>query len=247
MESLLDLFGAAYLINLRERTDRLETARRQFARVGWNIGPTGVRIFPALKFEDPAGFPSASTRGCFHSHLECLRDANTKTHGGVLILEDDIALTTSLPRLTSAIKSWLATHDWDFIYFGHHETGNIPTAHWKTDVNELTFVEWTDDVLTAHFYAINDRILPRLITHLEKLSHGKSGDQQAGPMPVDGAYNIFRRHNRDVRCYIARPKLGWQMPSRSDITPRALDKLIFLRPLINFARRSKQAIGLWHS
>jgi GR25 family glycosyltransferase involved in LPS biosynthesis len=247
MKNLPALFGATYLINLPERDDRLKSAERQLARVGWKIGSDGVRVFPALKFRDQAGFPSASIRGCFHSHLECLRDANAKHHRTVLILEDDIALTTSLPRLTTAIQSWLADHSWDFIYFGHHETGNISTANRKTDVNELSFIEWTTDLLTAHFYAINGRILPHLIAHLDKLSRGRRGDQEAGPMPVDGAYNIFRRQNAHLRCYIARPKLGWQMPSRSDITPRALDKFIFLRPLTNLVRRSKRIVNLWHA
>jgi GR25 family glycosyltransferase involved in LPS biosynthesis len=247
MNNLPDLFGIAYLINLPERVDRLNSAKKQSARVGWNIGPTGVHIFPALKYAEPAGFPNPPIRGCFHSHLECLRSAYAEGRQSVLILEDDIALSTSLPRLTSSIKSWLMNQKWDLVYFGHHETGNIGSAHRDTNESELSFELWTDEILTAHFYGVSGRVLPRLIAHLDKLSCGRIGDQEAGPMPVDGAYNIFRRNNSDVRCFIAHPKLGWQMPSRSDITPSPFDKLAFLRPVNSFLRKFKQMGSLWRS
>jgi glycosyl transferase, family 25 len=247
MNSLPDFFGITYLINLPERTDRLKSAGKQLTRVGWNIGATGVHIFPALRYAEPAGFPSAPIRGCFHSHLECLRSANAEGRQSVLILEDDIALSTSLPRLASSIKLQLAIQKWDFVYFGHYETGKIPLAHRNTNASELRFDEWTNDILTAHFYGVNGRIMPRLIAHLSKLSQGRMGDQVAGPMPVDGAYNVFRRNNRDIRCLIAHPRLGWQMPSRSDITPHALDRLAFLRPVNSFLRKFKQIGSLWHS
>ena len=43
-------------------------------------------------------------------------------------------------------------------------------------------------------------------------------------MPIDGAFNIFRRINHDVQTLIAQPKISWQLSSRSDITPRSFDK-----------------------
>ncbi len=245
--NLPDLFGITYLINLPERLDRLKSAKRQVARVGWDIGHAGVHVFPARRYGEPAGFPSPAIRGCFHSHLECLRNANTDGRRSVLILEDDIALSTSLPRLTASIKSWLASGEWDIVYFGHYGTGNIASAHRNTTPSELSFKVWTDEVLATQFYGVSGRILPRLIAHLDKLSNGRKGDQEAGPMPIDGAYNIFRRNNRDVRCLIACPKLGWQMPFRSDINPHTLDRLAFLRPVNGFLRKFKQMGSIWRS
>src|SRR5664279_1735163 len=119
MSSLPSFFGITYLINLPERVDRLKMAKRQLARVGWEIGPSGVNIFPALRYAQSEGFPSAPIRGCFHSHLECLRAADADARHSVLILEDDIALSTSLPRLTPSIKRTLTTENWDFVYFGY--------------------------------------------------------------------------------------------------------------------------------
>jgi len=247
MNNLPSFFGVSYLINLPERADRLKSAKKQFKRVGWQIGPLEVNIFQALRYVEPKGFPSAPVRGCFHSHLECLRAAHARTCRSVLILEDDIALSTSLPRLTPAIWPRLAAEDWDFVYFAYSGIDPVPTADRYTREREFRFDEWTGTLETTSFYGINARILPRLIAHLSNLSNGQQGDQEAGPMPIDGAYNIFRRNNPRVRCLIARPALGWQMPSRSDISPHALDKIAFLRPVNSAVRKLKQVGRLWRS
>ena len=206
MDSLTSLFGATYLINLPERVDRLKSAKKQLLRGGCEIGPGGVQIFPAFKYMEPARFPSAAIRGCFQSHLECLRRAEAEGRASVLLIEDDIGLSTSMPRLLPSIKSKLLDLEWDFIYFGHHGTGDIAEADRNTSESEIKFDLWTDELLTTHFYGLRGRILSRLIAHLERLSAGTAGDQNAGPMPIDGAYNIFRRENPEVKCLIVRPR-----------------------------------------
>ncbi len=246
MNKLPNYFDAAYLINLPERGDRLRSTKKQFVRVGWEIGASSIRIFSALRFADPAGFPNASIRGCFQSHLECLRRALAAGCRSVLVLEDDIALSVSLPRLTPSALMRLNALDWDFVYFGHYGTGEIPLARRNTDESELRFEVYTGEILTTHFYAVNGRILRKLIAHLDKIASGRAGDQATGPMPIDGAYNIFRRNNPDVRCVIVHPKLGWQSSSRSDITPHVLDRLAFLRPLNAVLRELKGMATRWH-
>jgi glycosyl transferase family 25 len=247
MNSLPDLFGATFLINLPERVDRLKSAKVQLTRARWVIGPAGVEIFAAFRYIEAAGFPNAPVRGCFQSHLQCLRLAHERGVSSVLIIEDDIVLSAALPRLTSSIKTHLGTRQWDFVYFGHYGTGDISTARRNLNENELRFDEWTGEITTTCFYGVNGRILPRLIAQLAKQASGRMGDQEAGPMPIDGAYNIFRRNNRDVRCLIAHPKLGWQGVSRSDITPHALDRLPFLGPVNSFLRKLKKTASSWHS
>jgi glycosyl transferase family 25 len=247
MSGLPDLFGATFLINLPERLDRLKSAKMQLARAGWEIGPPSVKIFAALRYAEPAGFPSAPIRGCFQSHLRCLRLAHEKSVSSVLIIEDDIALSTALPRMTSSIRARLSTHEWDFVYFGHYGTGEIPAARRDTNEGDLSFDEWTGEILTTYFYGVSARILPRLIAHLNNIENGLAGDQNSGPMPIDGAYNIFRRNNPDVRCLIARPKLGWQRPSRSDITPQTIDGITAMWPVVSALRRLKYLASRWHS
>jgi len=235
--TLPDLFGAAYLINLPERRDRLKSAAQQFSRLGWRIGSGGVQIFPALRYTEAAEFPSAPVRGCYHSHLQCLRRAAAGQHS-VLIMEDDVGLSASLPQMTESMHKILTNQEWDFVYFGHYGTSNPPVAHRNAQPNQLTFDAWDGEVFGAEFYAVNNRILQRLIAHLENIATGPQ------PMPVDGAYNVFRRQNPDVICLIARPKLGWQMAFRSDITPHTLDKLEFLRPATGLLRKFKRMVEL---
>src|SRR5260221_4365759 len=137
---LMKYFDSIYLINLPERVDRLKSATAELARIGWKIGSGGVELFPACRFHEPAGFPNPGARGCFHSHLECLRRALLENRRRVLILEDDVTFTSSLPRLATSIKSKLESSEWDFVYFGHEETGNIPRANSKTTNEEFQLV-----------------------------------------------------------------------------------------------------------
>jgi hypothetical protein len=245
MSTLAEYFGVAYLINLPERTDRLRWAKKELARVGWNTGLTGVDVLPARRFAQRAGFPNAGVRGAFHSHLECMRRANLQQRRGVLILEDDIAFCSSLGRLTPSIISQLEAREWDFVYFGHNRTGEISNASSTTIPREIRFEAWTEEIQGLHFYGVSGRILSKVIAHLERVADGVEGDQEAGPMPVDGALNIFRRNNPDVRTLIAHPKLGWQRPSRSDITPGKLDSFRLLRPFATGFRNLKHVANLW--
>jgi glycosyl transferase, family 25 len=247
IDSLPDFFGTAFLINLPERVDRLKSAQKQFARVHWRLGAEGVRLFAAKRFSDAGGFPNSATRGCFESHLECLRVAQAEGRGSVLIMEDDIGLTSSLPRLTTSIMSQLNARQWDIVHFGHYETGDIPTAKSDTTNTELHFLEWNQDMIGAHFYAVNARVLPRLITHLDKLRSRPSGDPEGGPMSPDGAYNVFRNNNQDVSRLISQPKLGWQSSSRSDLAPNQLDRVVALRPIVDLLRTLKRARSQWRS
>lgn len=242
-----NLFNVTFLINLPGRPDRLRSAKRQFARVNWQIGPNDVQLFPALRFAEAAGFANAQTRGCFLSHLQCLRLAKTTARESILIMEDDIGLPRSLPCIIQVIKSRLKSDTWDFLYFGHYGTGKVRCANKKTRGSEVEFRPWSRHILGAHFYAISGRILPRLIAHLEKIADGPPGDQKYGPMPIDGAYNIFREINPDVRCLIVTPKLGWQTSSRSDLSPRFLDRWRFLHPVGDLLRGVKGTWTYWRS
>jgi glycosyl transferase, family 25 len=248
MDPLPNFFGAAFVINLPERVDRARSIKKEMARVGWDTGPKGVQLFPAHRVVDRAGFPNAAIRGCFHSHLECLQQAHRQGCPSVLILEDDVTFAPSLPRLTGSILSQLEAAEWDLVYFGHEDTGDDSRASWNTGEQDIKLEAWrTRHILTGSFYGVHSRIFPRLIEHLERVKDGPEGDPVSGPMPYDGALNIFRAINRDVTTLIARPKLGWQRPSRSDITPRAFDDVRFLRPLTTVLRDLKHLARSWRS
>lgn len=238
MSPLLKYFDRAYLINLPERTDRLRSVQQQLLRIDAHLSPNEVDLFPALRFSDRAKFPNAGMRGCFASHLECFRRSVGKAKR-LLILEDDVVFSSALLKLSAAVVEQLSVTPWDIVYFGHEATGAIDRAKLNTSPSELRFELGPKVIHTTHFYGLNAAILPRIIAHLDRVASGPEGDNMYGPMPIDGALNIFRQLNADVRCIIAIPKLGWQRPSRSDILPKVFDRFDILRPLISMARRLK--------
>jgi len=240
-------FDRAYLINLPERTDRLRSAQRELARLGWPLGPEGVRLFSALRYTDRAGFPSAGTRGCYESHRACLQLAHREGARNVLMIEDDIFFSTNLPRLLPTIISRLERNDWDFFYLGYVPYGGIsplPDTNGLKSKSDLSVNRYDGALITCHCYVINGRTLPRLLAHLDRLRVGLEGDQDAGPMPIDGAYNIFRR-DPDVVTLVTDPMLAFQRPSRSDISPKGFDRVPILREVIQTLRECKHAVTTW--
>jgi glycosyl transferase family 25 len=234
-----------FLINLPERTDRLKLAERELAQVGWHFGADGVTLYPAAKFSERGNFPSSSIRGAFHSHSECLKSGLREGRRDVMLLEDDIAFAKSLSKLIASLGSDLANRNWDICYLGHEQTGDIARASSNTE--RVNLVPFDGPIIGLHFCLVNRRVLPRLIDHLDRVAAGRRGDDDYGPMPVDGAFNTFRRLNPDVSTLIADPKLGWQRPSRSDITPRFFDRLELLRPAITALRKIKDSANRWRS
>ena len=229
----------AYLINLPER--KMASIRAERAGRHWlapRIG--GVTLYAATKFIDRGSFPTSSIRGCFMSHSDCLREALQQGMPNTLMLEDDIALASSFPVVLPSILSRLEFIDWDFCYLGHEGTGNIDRANART--KDINLIPYTSELRTTHFYLVNGRILPRLLEHLDRLASGEEGDQRNGPMPIDGAINRFRLSNDDIKTVIADPKLGWQRPSRSDISPGKFDQWPFVEPLVASLRNLKHLL-----
>lgn len=239
MDELARLFQSRYLINLPERADRLRASKRELKRIGWDADSGGVEIFPALRFTERAGFLNAGVRGCFHSHLECLRKAHRNGSSTVLILEDDVTFHNDFPGVKAVLLNKIRTFDWDFLYFAHEGTYEGRVASGPMQAERCEFKVWTNNVMTAACYAVHGRVLEKLVGHLEGLEHGPAGDDQFGPMSVDGAFNVFRRKHPDARCWISYPRLAWQRPSRSDLTPKAFDSILCLRPIVTSLRLVK--------
>ena len=245
MHDLQKYFDAAYVINLPHRKDRLEGAKKEFARIGWEFGTQGVQLYEAKTFTDRAGFPFPGSRGCFHSHSECIRSAYKEGRNSVLVMEDDIALSPAFKESPKSLLKQLSSLSWDFLYLGHEDTGPIGRA--ISTEKQIEFVTYKGGVRGAHCYAVNGRIFSRLLAHLDRVANGIEGDQEFGPMPIDGAFNIFRRNNSDVKTLIAAPKLSWQRSTRSDNHPKAFDNIKVLRPLVSMVRHLRSTTLRWYS
>lgn len=232
---IIDFFDRAYVVNLPERTDRKAEMLQELKQANISCALDKVEIFPAIRPADAGEFPSVGAHGCFLSHVSILKQAQQKQLQRILVMEDDLAISSQLKSHQAALVDQLQQTDWGFVYFGHVE--EVEPA------DPPTLKPCTTPLMTTHFYGINGKILDRLLTFLEVLQNRPAGHPDGGPMHLDGAYTTFRQQNPDIVTLIAHPNLGWQRSSRSDIYPNKFyDRLPGLKQLVGGARSVKQRL-----
>src|SRR5258708_6708196 len=150
------VFDAIYLINLPERADRRTELERELSRVGLQGGDSRLVWIRAVRPLEAGEFPSIGARGCFESHLTCLRLALEQGHGRILILEDD----ASFPRFRlNGLRSVLAKltgTDWAMWYGGGSMLHELSVT---TDNVGIIPQQHTPRGQTLHFIAfLRDRI-----------------------------------------------------------------------------------------
>jgi hypothetical protein len=228
-------FDRVFVINLPERTDRRRAIVRELERAGLPLEPGRVEIFPAIRPDGPAGFPSLGARGCFLSHRACLARARDEGARNVLVVEDDLVISPRVLADGERIAAELSSRPWDFAYLGH-----------VLEVEKegpLTFQPFAGDIVTAHFVAFNGPLLFPLVGFLDALLARAPGDPEGGPMHVDGAYGFYRFRNPAAINLVAVPNLGWQRASRSDIAGgKWWDDVPGLSQLAGLARSVKTSL-----
>lgn len=231
---LMDYFDRCYIINLAERADRRREMERELAKVGMTLQSGKVDFFQAVRPESAGPFPSIGSRGCFMSHLGILREAKALGLRNVLVLEDDLAIDAHFLAAEEKLIEQLQHTAWDFAYFGH--VLELP----ENAPENARLERHHGPIVTAHFYALNGGVIDRLLVFLETVLQRPPGHPDGGPMHVDGAYSTFRQQNPDVVTLVAVPSLGWQRPSRSDISPnRWYDRWPLIREAVAWLRRCK--------
>lgn len=226
--SLSDYFHCTYVINLPERKDRRKAITRELERVGMPLKPAIVELFPAVKPKERRGFPNIGARGCFLSHFGILESAMKKRLSNVLIIEDDLVIQPALENNMNAVLENLRNTDWGIVYLGHVETfPDLPTPK---------LVPFDEPVLTSHFYGVNGKVIPRLLSYLSQVQDREPGDPRGGPMHLDGALTMFRQANPNVLTLIAHPNLGKQRPSRSNINCRWYERLPVIQQAADVTR-----------
>lgn len=230
---LIDFFERVYAINLPSRKDRRRMIVQELKKAGMPPKPNKVEIFPAIRPDDAGDFPSIGARGCFESHLAILKQAQADRLTSVLIVEDDLKISERFRTEQAVLVDRLCGTDWDFVYFGHIEQ--------VAKTGGVTLEPFSGPLVTAHFYAVNGKILDRLVWFLEQVKQRPPGHPDGGPMHIDGAYSTFRNQNPDIVTLIASPNLGWQQSSRSDIASNAwFDRLPVFTEMASLARMGKQ-------
>jgi len=228
-----DAFDHIYVLNLPDRADRRRDMLRELAFANFPTPGDHLAFFPAIRVDDPAGFPSTGVRGCYLSHLAILKDALCQKFSRILILEDDLSFSPLVRQYDALLADLVRKQSWHFAWFGHilPPVDPLPT---------VPFLEPTSQpIVTAHFYALDRSVLPPLIEFFEAVLTRPPGDPAGGPMYNDAACNMFRAKYPQYITLIARPSLGHQRPSRSDIVPKWFDRRPLLREAAALFRRVK--------
>ncbi len=232
---MLDGLGRLYVINLPQRRDRRRQFARQLQRIGLSYASPGVTLFPAVRPDDAAGFPTVGTRGCFMSHLGVLTAAAADTAEYIIVCEDDLDFA---PDILERMPNFLAEagrQPWDILYLGHDGLQTIPP-----DPGGAAMIRLEPDVgvRTTHFLVFRRSVHADLIAYLQAILRRPPGHPDGGPMHVDGAFSRFRADHPQFTTLAAIPPLGHQRSSRTDIHAlRFYDRLPVLRTLTRLARR----------
>ncbi len=136
-----------FLINLDERTDRLQESIVELQKVGFN----DVIRFPAIKT------PQHGMFGCFLSHLYVLGEAK-KQKKHVMILEDDVKFLDGFNDILNLALIDLENIDWHMFYLG----GNICGPMYPVTKN-LAKLTWAQ---STHAYCVNYNFIDTLFVNL---------------------------------------------------------------------------------
>lgn len=210
---LFDAYDSIRIVNLAHRTDRRAEMLRELRRVGLEGDPR-VAFFEACTFSDAGTFTSKGARGCFHSHLAILEEAEREGRS-ILILEDDLDFAPGIAgyELSQAPP----------IFYGAYEAAkphDLPNS----------------DIAGSHFMGFDAPTARQVVAYLRTIL--ASGHHP----PIDGAYVWFRRAHPEVRTVFAPQPLGHQRPSRTDIAPlRFYDRMPGLRHAATLARRVQRS------
>ena len=211
---IFDYFDEIRVINLPSRKDRRALMLGELRRVGLEGDPR-VEFFDALSFPDAGSFTSRGARGVFHSQLEILEQAAKRGHS-VLILEDDV-------DFVDGVENYRLGKGWAIFYGGYY----------PDDPQNLH----ESDIVGAHMLGFSAAIVSEVAAYLRSIS------VEGIHPPIDGAYVWFRRAHPDVPTLFAKPPLGNQRPSRSDIAElQFYDRVPVLRQGASVARSVKRSL-----
>jgi glycosyl transferase, family 25 len=236
------LFDAIYLINLRERTDRRRELEVELSSVGLLPGDPKLIWLNAVRPETSGGFPNIGAYGCFLSHLACLRAASASKHSRILILEDDACFPRAAVSRLRDVLLRLGSCEWQIWYGGHFfvRTDQSYGPGWGTLIDRPVEIQKTHCIGFQGAATIDS-----IRTFLELILTRPAGHSEAGPMHIDGAYNVWRSLNPGAVVRATIPEISIQRASRSDVATvgmvdrYALTRLIArpLRKLRNYMRR----------
>jgi glycosyl transferase, family 25 len=225
----LSPFERRFVVNIPDRTDRRLAMQAELERIG-----SSADFFPALRFDDAHPFHRLGSRGAYMSHLSILRKVRGATN--VLMMQDDLNFHYSIRALS--LVGELPT-EWAIFHGACNQVqvvGN-PALRQLAPHEELT---------GFYFVAVNGFAIEAIIYALETFLSRKRNHPLGGPMPIDGAFNIFRQQNPQFPAFIADPAIGYPRSSRSDCDERKWFDNKFTSPVVDTARSLKNKVRSLH-
>jgi glycosyl transferase family 25 len=233
-------FDAIFLINLPDREDRKRELERELRSVGLETDNPKLVWIRAVRPLDAGEFPSIGARGCFMSHLTCLRSAMDSGHSRILILEDDACFPKPRVGGLKGVLKKLEDPNWAIWYGGGHMLHDLSPG---IDSFEIIALDHTVGVQTSHCIALQGGAIDSVKSFFELILTRRGGHPVAGPMHVDGAYSTWRALNPVAVTLISAPPVCVQRLSRSDIaTTRWFDRSPFLQSGVAAIRRLRNYV-----
>lgn len=200
----LNKIDKIYYINLEKRKDRKESIEKELNK----IDPEGEKIERINAVEHKKG-----AIGCGKSHIIALKKAIENDYENVLIFEDDFIFENDILYLNECIEEVFSEQeDYDVFLLGR----NIKI--YKKISKNLVKVY---SAATTSGYLINKKFFPKLLECFEysvnMLTKGVSNSKAA----IDVVWRKFQNDNYKFLTSVK--KLGYQMPSYSNIEKRFTD------------------------
>jgi glycosyl transferase family 25 len=231
--TLVEYFDRVAIIHLPNRRDRFQSISTELRDIGIDIQQPKVQIPYAPVPGEFDGWPSRGVYGNFLSHLGILQQALKDGLQTVWVLEDDAIFSRRMRREQQALVEELKQREWDLCFFGHslkRELAQQPAG----------FVAPEADFIWAHCYAVNARVLPRLVAYLERAIALPAHHPEGSRLYIDAAFTLFRRQNPDVRALVYNPALSIQKGCTSSLNnPKWYDTFSVTRPIVDLARRAR--------
>lgn len=205
-------FGKIYCISLAHRTDRREEAERQFAAVGLS----GRVEF--LVVEKDSKDPE---RGCYESHLTCLRKGLEAGAELILVFEDDILFSGfSLEKLARAADFCHRHQRFQMLFLGCLVRGSR-----RTDYPGIRNIDYG---CLTHAYVVHRRFAEGLVQRPWR----------------NIAYDDFLRTFTEGEMYALSPPIAFQSNARTDNQKwQWLDRV---RRLLGGSRRIQKMNDFYH-
>jgi GR25 family glycosyltransferase involved in LPS biosynthesis len=211
-----------FLINLEERTDRLQESLLEFDKN--NI--QGVERFNAIKITEDSD-QGWVIRGCTHSHMELLKRQVENGWEKMVIFEDDFFLDVCDNKnrsLTTKMIETVYTTDFDLFFLG---ACMLEPADFVSEnlIKPNKFVQTTSYLTSLKFakYVVNN------FNYLDKESvvYGEQIDSYYSVLATKEHWRmdnivkgVIEIKNHDLKIYFHYPQLFNQRPSFSNILNR---------------------------